>query len=676
MGKKSRQKKLRYLQAQAGTEIRQKPAVNLENIFGNKGFLIAVILIAIYISIFSIICINKYLDFEYHDWDLAIYTNVLWNLVHGRIDFSLFQENFLHEHASLIAFLVAIPYFIFRHPVFLIILQTAALGISAFPVFLLARRKLDDLAAVIITLMFLLYPAIHYANLYEFNFETLSVPFLSFAFYFLITNKKALCLLMCIGACSCKENIPLTIAALGVFGLLRPRRRLLGAVILVLGIAWFFFDIRLMQSMASTQPAGGAETGGANLKYIFIFNKYGNNLREIFFYLLSHPYELFKELFSSPAKLWFFFDLFGIFLFLPFLRPDILLINIPHILARMLASNTNEHTIYYHSAAALAPFVLFAFIFSIGTLLKKIPGLRAYRYVLLTSVLMVEIISMFYIWHIRPDLAKFQLGKNKYDYMNMLALKKIPRDASIAASLEFLPRLANRDSIYSIHNMFGTSPFKWAPPKDLEYILLDLKSGVLRGTHFESYALLDRNFGPYLSENNFGLVMARNDLMLFKKDFKENDALIGFTSGLGNPPSSCLLKVDNALWLLDFKCGYLQEDDGIVHITFYWYAENDIKADYELVFYIKGVDIDRPEEVHTVGYAIYPTSMWEKGQIIKENYWLALPKLQPGDYRISMLAFNYQKEERAKLEPSQKEKLDQFGKFILTTVIQTAKGRL
>jgi uncharacterized membrane protein len=92
------------------------------------------ILIAVYTAAFSFICAQKYFAFGYHGWDLALYSNILWNIAHGKVYASMIWKIFLLDHASLIAFVVAIPYAVFQHPIFLLVLQSFAIGISALPV--------------------------------------------------------------------------------------------------------------------------------------------------------------------------------------------------------------------------------------------------------------------------------------------------------------------------------------------------------------------------------------------------------------------------------------------------------------------------------------------------------------------------------------------------------------
>jgi len=643
----------------------------LAQIFSPKICLgIVILFITCYVILFSSICIKKYFSFTYHDWDFGIYVNMMWNLIHGNANSSLLGHHFLYDHASMIAYLIALPYFIFRHPIFMLIMQSFVLGFSVFPVYLLAREKIDCLSGAMIVLMYLMYPPIHYANLYEFNFETFSLPFLSFAFYFLLKNRKILFFLMCIGACACKENIPLTIIALGLFGLLRPHRRILGLAAIVLGMSWFYFDLQILPSLVTKKAMGTISTFGVAPKNIGLFAQYGNNLKEIFTYFLLHPLVIIKTAFLNGLKGNFFYGILGVLLYLPLLRPDVLLINLPHAMTRLLALNRNEYTIYYHSASPVAPFVFFALVFSVITLFKKMPGLLKYRYGLLTSVFVVELISMVHIWDIRPPLARF-VTYDKSDAIRMSFVKEIPsHQGSVASSFEFLPHLASREHIYSTHAFFGTVWWKGPKPKDLDYILMDFKSPLMTAMFFESPALFDRNLYSYLSENKFGLVKARGDIVLFKKNYETENKILSVLSSPDNLPASYSFKVDNNLALLKYDYKMLAEDHGILQFTFYWHAENNITSDYVILFFINQGDYDVVSARHILGYALLPPSMWNKGDIVVENYWLILPQLYPGQHTVSVEFMDINNRKIAQVASPDKESIDRYGKYKLVKLTQ------
>jgi uncharacterized membrane protein len=589
-----------------------------------------VCLIAAYGIIFSFFCIRKYITFGYRDWDLAIYANILWNLVHGKVYSSLFANNFLLDHSSMIAFVIAVPYFIFRHPVFLLVLQSFAIAVSAFPIFFTSRRKLDDLSAVILTLLYLCYPALHYANLYEFNFEIFALPFLSFAFYFLLENRQALFLLMCVGASSCKENIPFTVAALGVFGLFRPRRRLLGLGAMLVGSGFFLFNIYILPLTAG----GGTISPAGTSSYLWLFSAYGNSPFAVISYVLAHPAQTLRTIFSNGIRHKLFYDTLGVLFFLPLLRPDILLVNGPHILIRLLSSDAREQTIYFHSAAILAPFVFFAAIFSLHTIFRRLKKISDYRYHLLAVLLFFEIACAAYIWINRPEIARFRLYVNEEDAVRQNFIDNIPRTDAVVATFGPLSHLANRDKIYSLHSFFGLIGGGKALPETASYLMFEPAAGLLP-SFSKTRGCFDEKLMPYLAENNFSLVKARGDMLLFKKGAADNQKLFEIEKEAGPRDGPAILKVGGEIALANVKTKYMRDGGGLLWIAFYWRPETVRTHDYLVRLIVKQNDRVVSYSDHMLGYYLYPPSVWNKGDMVKENYWLILPKLPAGKYVLS-----------------------------------------
>lgn len=634
-------------------------------------FIASTCLIGSYVLIFSIICIKKYLSFTYHDWDFAIYANILWNLIHGHPFSSLMNVHFLRDHASLIAYFVAIPYFIFRSPIFLLILQSVVIGITAVPIYLVARDKLENFSSLIITLMYLLYPAVHYLNLYEFYFETFSLPFLAFAFYFLLKKKPILYFLMCIGACMCKENIPLTIIALGIFGLSRPHRRLMGLAAIILGGAWIIFDLKMIPIYLTHLTGEKIEAFGAVFPLTALFEPYGKTLPEVFIYILLHPFEILGTVLSHAQTAHLFEHLLGSLAFLPLLRPDILLITAPHAFLRLLGLNINEHTIFYHSAGPMIPFVFFAFIFAFKTLFKKFHDIfqYQYKYIMLAGVLIIEIISIAVIWEGRPSLARFHI-KPERDVIREEFVKAIPKDASITASLEFLSHLANRKYVYSLHSFFGKAWWRREPPNDIEYILMDIKSPLMTAMFFESDSLFDKNLYDYLKENKFGLIKARGDIFLFKKGYDDKSKLIIVSDPAPPALGGYAFKIDKSIELSKYEYKVVENGSALLQLTCYWQMAGDEKSDYAINFYITDGNYDYLRATHLVGYAILPPSLWPKGRIVVENYWLVLPKLSEGEHRLSIQLIDLTNRKLVSPSSLEKDRIDKYGKYELLTLKQ------
>jgi uncharacterized membrane protein len=77
--------------------------------------------------------------------DLAVFDQVLWNTIHGRFMESTLSlarcvpHSFFGDHFSPALLLILPLYFVFPHPETLLVVQTVALALGVWPIYLLAR---------------------------------------------------------------------------------------------------------------------------------------------------------------------------------------------------------------------------------------------------------------------------------------------------------------------------------------------------------------------------------------------------------------------------------------------------------------------------------------------------------------------------------------------------------
>ena len=91
------------------------------------------------VLVFTSLCFSKYRAFGYFDWDLASDAVVLWNSVHGKMLYYPFlEQSIFGAHLYMIIFLLLPIYAVFQSPLTLLFLQSAFLGLAAFPLYLLA----------------------------------------------------------------------------------------------------------------------------------------------------------------------------------------------------------------------------------------------------------------------------------------------------------------------------------------------------------------------------------------------------------------------------------------------------------------------------------------------------------------------------------------------------------
>jgi len=617
-----------------------------------------------YAVFFGYLTIKKYFYYQYPDYDLATYANHMYNLTQGNPMSTLIGSHLLQDHVTFIGYLVVIPYFIFRSPVFLLILQAACLAITAYPVYKIAEKKIDHFSAAIISILFLFYPALTYLNLYEFYFETLAVPLLAFAFYYMLENKMLPFIITAALACSCKENIPLTVAMIGIYGLFRPHRQKIGAVALLMGIAWFIFGYKLIP-MILTYTSGREVTGlGAYGEgHIKIFGQYGKTLGDVLIYILQHPLQIIGDVFNTPDKVKFFNDLLMPLCYIPILGADILFIAGPHVLARMIASNVQEHTIYYHSAGPVIPIIFMGFIFAFKRLFKLMPEIKPHRHKVLAGILIVEIAVGLVIWNTRTIPQRFNLDKKPSEYhIYEQLLKEIPKNAYAAVPLNMLSHTTDRPHFYSIHRLFGKFEFKIPMPQELEYVVFNT-SKLLMAQHYQSGSVFDKDMLKYLNDNSFYLYKYFGEVVAFKKS-KTGINLLNFRTA-DAPPDKYRFTVDQSLMLVDYTYRFSQDYTGAIYFTFKWYVMQDNIPDYQIIFFVNKQDkSDILYSTHWIGYNISPVSAWKKGDLVTEEYCFVMPPLWRF-FNLTMQIGNSKTQVPSVIDIRNKDDLDQFGKFRL-----------
>ena len=113
--------------------------------------------------------------------DLGIFKEALWNTLHGRVMYSpTVGYSFLGEHFSPVLFLLVPFYALSPTSECLLIIQTLAVSVAAWPVYLVARDLgLRRLTATILAAAMLASPPLHTALLYDFHMDLLAAPALA-----------------------------------------------------------------------------------------------------------------------------------------------------------------------------------------------------------------------------------------------------------------------------------------------------------------------------------------------------------------------------------------------------------------------------------------------------------------------------------------------------------------
>jgi uncharacterized membrane protein len=178
-------------------------------------------------------------------YDLGIYDSLLWNMLHGGSFFKTPPwagpgRSHFGNHAEFIAYTLLPFYAIRQNAGTLVILQSVVLGAAAIPLYKLAQRHVDRWPACILALTYLLYPALHGENLFEFHFLPFGPFVLWWAWYFLEARRDRWAALFVLLTLGCREDVSAWVAVLGLYFLLSGRRPRAGLVLAVVGTLYCF----------------------------------------------------------------------------------------------------------------------------------------------------------------------------------------------------------------------------------------------------------------------------------------------------------------------------------------------------------------------------------------------------------------------------------------------------
>jgi uncharacterized membrane protein len=613
----------------------QSTVTKIDNFFDNNSVFLLFIFAAFYILFFSFVCFIRYNSFNYSDFDLAVYAQVLWNVLHGSMQSSILGIPFLGNHFDLILFLVVPIYAVFKSPLILLIIQSIFLGAGVVPLYLLVKHLLDKKFAFLFCVLYLSYPAIHFVNLYEFHPVAFVTFFLLFMLYYFEKEKFSSFLLFMFLSMSCKENIALGIFFFGLYILIFRKRSIKWSLaVLLSSCLYLIVSVKIMDFFNK-----------GTIEFGYIYSHIGKSLPEVGINLLKHPSDTFRYIVNYGNGKFLFQLLFPLG-FLCILSPKVLFISLPFFLQQLLSIRPEDHAIEYHYAAKLIPFLFFGAAYGLKLLLKS-RYVSRHRNIFWAMLFILAILSNF-MFGVLPKMPQYfseRYFKQDIDYSKQALVDKIPKDASVVTTFEFLPKLSQRKELYSFHHVYIgkytlSSKKDYVLPDSVEYALMDFDDYLL----FTSFHLPGQyaNLKKFFDKDKWGLVSAVDNIGLFRKNIDSNISLFQFLDTPRSLGSTRLLIEENVNAL-----GYEIENKKLnpgesIHISFIWECIKETGKDYWIAFKL----VDKYDKIihqfnHPVCYRIAPTFSWAKADIIKEDIWMLVPlKTKVKEARLKMFIFD------------------------------------
>jgi uncharacterized membrane protein len=412
-------------------------------------------------ALFAGLSIARHRAFSSGRFDLGNMVQALWSTAHGHFlettDVSGVQFNRLGAHVDLLLVLLTPLYWLWSSPEMLLVVQAIGVAVGAFPAFWLGRRWLgDDRLAAAAAGIYLLYPPLQYATLFDFHPVTLAAPLLLFCIWAAEEGRW-----WTLGVCAAlaalsQEQVGLALVVLAVWLAARHPERRQAALALGAGaLAWVIvcFTI-IIPSFAIS---------GLN-PHARRYDSLGSGPVDA----LTHPWRVLTTL-TTVDRLGYLLALLLPLLFLPLLAPLLAACALPQLAINLYASSGPAQEIDFHYTAVLVPFLVASAILGLARLRERAPAgalgrlvrrPRATAGALVAAMLVAGVALGPLWWWARVPLTAGPSPHNRYTVdagVNALreAVALVPPGAVVSATNEAGAHLSERRRILLFPRLGG-----------------------------------------------------------------------------------------------------------------------------------------------------------------------------------------------------------------------------
>jgi len=565
---------------------------------------IVALLIVLYIAVFSALSVARHEAFETLAFDLSLYDQATWNILHGRPFRSSNEEGLdilLADHFEPILVPLSLLYLIYSSPKTLLIAQTVVIALGALPAFWLAKEQLGyGLAAIVFPLVYLLSPALEAANLFDFHPLALTASLLLYAFYFLHNRRYGIFFVFALLAMGCKEEIGIVVLVMGLYMLLVHKEWKIGFLTSAVGAIWYYVAVFVViYNFTTDYPSPN------------IYSHLGDNATEVITSIVTRPRFVLETLLTKH-KLIYLLGLLAPFGPLSLCAPHVLLLALPSLAINLLSSaDYMQRLDAFHYAAPIVPFTTAASI--LGTsyavrLLDRTLKIGVRQSASLCCALVLTFGLCYHRYHgLSPLAAGFE--RPSISVHHRLArefIKMVPKDAVVSAQANLNPHLSQRETIYL-----------WPRVEEAEYIFLDVAS-LINKDDIHSWIQKD-----LLAGSEFGVVASQDGYILLRRGWPNlglTDDFVSFARVENpSPQYPMIFNFGDSLQFLGYDVLHDRVKLTQFRFSLYWRALRKMDRDYFIALYLVDSEgnVAGSSQYSQPTCVWYPTSQWEPGETVR-----------------------------------------------------------
>ncbi|MCL1859383.1 MAG: DUF2079 domain-containing protein [Oscillospiraceae bacterium] len=493
---------------------------NIQNdIISFRTLLILVsILVLAYTAVLSEACIMRYRTFLSSTFDFGIFAQMFENMAKTGLQITSVERNMQLSHFAVhfspFYYLLLPFYMIFRSPESLLVMQSAAVALGAFPLALIAKKfKLNNINILLIIIAYLFYPALNGGLFFDFHENKFLTVLILWLMYFIISDKhenyKKYILIYIFAALilTVKEDSFLYVFCIALYmislkkdGRFVKRNIITGVILAGSSIIYFMFSTFYLRAFG---------LGVMTYRYYLFLRMSEDGFLAMILNVVKNPALLLASLLSVPEKLDFIFYMFIPLCFLPFVskKLNFVFLIIPMIIMNLATDYIYQYDVnfqYTYGVTALLFFLALKNLSKINIDFKHITkicvAMACFSVILFTSKNFNRIYYYNNIYFTRQE--EFIEADD--------LLKQIPMDASVSANTFLVPHLIKRENVY-MADLFTDKYFDCGT----DYLINDL-----RGIDVAEY----KKFLDKIKENGYKKIDEGVFIEIFKKVVEPLDA--------------------------------------------------------------------------------------------------------------------------------------------------------
>jgi len=441
-------------------------------------------------------------------FDLGNMVQVMWHSLHGRWfqmtdPGSAMLVNRAGIHADFLLLIYLPFYAIWQSPLTLMFGQVLAVASGAIPLFFLARKRISPIFGLTVALLYLLYPPMHWAMLFDVHAVVLVTPLVLWMWWAIDARKWWAAGIFVALALLGKEEVGLVIALTSLYWLRNKETRKFAIGMFIAGISWSALMVGWVIPHVRNSP------GHFALGY---YSAYGDSSGEILRTIFFKPWIIIHDMLRTGSLHYYFTLLFPVG-GLAVLGLPIFLMATPELAINVLSNNGNLRTIFFQYTSAITPYVFLATV--IGTafwyrwLQRRLSPQKFRLAVKLLYALMIAS-SAISVWRWAP------IPGTKHNHEVIGVYRKSPNRPGIDIIQKLMLPNEKVAATNNVAAQFSNRDLIWGFPQRL-----DLAEGavILRGSNYEQAPReeVSAKVEELLNDPNWKLLYRRSQLFYFRR---------------------------------------------------------------------------------------------------------------------------------------------------------------